>query len=133
MVWGYGNPICAKTQHILCRSFTTYCEGRDIPIPKSKWWENSFVLLDKNHNPHIFQSSPLSYWEDGSIKWVLIEFLSNIKPNTEKTFFLSHTNTSLPYKNDSICVEAQDSVILNNGKVKLELSSSNSPKDVGAY
>ena len=51
-----------------------------IPIPKSKWWENSFVLLDKNHNPHIFQSSPLSYWEDGSIKWVLIEFLSNIKP-----------------------------------------------------
>tara|TARA_Y100001960_G_scaffold57675_1_gene59429 strand:+ start:4682 stop:8545 length:3864 start_codon:yes stop_codon:yes gene_type:complete len=100
-----------------------------IPIPKSKWWGNSFVLLDKNNNPHIFQSSPLSYWEDGSIKWVLIEFLSNIKPNKEKTFFLSHTSTSLPDKNDSICVEAQDSVVLNNGKVKLELSSSNSPLD----
>ena len=98
-----------------------------IPVPKSKWWKNSFVLLDKNHNPHIFQSAPLSYWEDGSIKWLLIEFLSNINPNTEKTFFLSPTDTGLPDKNDNICIEAQDSVILNNGKVKLELSSSNSP------
>ena len=100
-----------------------------LPVPKSKWWKNSFVLSDEKHNSYIFQSSPISYWEDGSIKWLLIEFLSNIKSNTEKTFFLSHNYANIPDNNPNICVETQDSVILNNGKVKLELSSSTSPFD----
>ncbi len=100
-----------------------------LPISKSKWWVNSFTLLDQNQKNHVFQSSPLSYWDDGSIKWLLIELLANIKPNKEKIFSLSGNSSYSSNKYPDICLEKKDSVILNNGKIKIVVTPSSIPFD----
>src|SRR3989339_995576 len=53
-----------------------------VPLAKGVAPEGSrFVLLDRNNNAVPCQSEVLARWQDGSIRWVLIDFQARPQPH----------------------------------------------------
>lgn len=62
-----------------------------VPFPKGQLPENSSLyLIDQNGSPVVLQARPLTRWPDGSIKWLLCDFLANLPSSAETVFELSH-------------------------------------------
>ena len=62
-----------------------------IPLPQGQVFTPSDLALYNASDARIpVQSEVLSHWSDGSVRWVLLDFLANIAPKTTVTYTLKH-------------------------------------------
>jgi hypothetical protein len=68
-----------------------------VPLPLGGAKKASrFVLRDDKGRMIPLQVKPLAFWKDGSIRWILLDFISSIPAGSERQFILSwHNNRGL--------------------------------------
>ena len=93
-----------------------------IPIAKGSATRGSrFVLLDKHNKSVPIQSEVLTTWDDGSTRWVLLDFQANPKIHGNDTFRLfwnsdvRKTQPAHPVKASS----SGDNVLISSDKVQI--------------
>lgn len=95
-----------------------------IPFPKGKLIDFSKIAISDGDKNFPSQSSVTSKWEDGSIKWLLVNFLADLPGNNSKDYYctLNETSSVLPYEKISI-VENDDLLCINTGAIKVYLNN----------
>jgi hypothetical protein len=86
---------------------------------------HQLFLSDAKGNHIRAQLSPMVQLRDGTLEWVLVDFLADLKPNETKTFRLSRGIVgarAAVVKNAVEIEQKPDTVTLSNGLVKLQLS-----------
>jgi len=64
-----------------------------VPFPKGEYHDiSSLSVLDQDSTEILFDTKVLDNWSDGSLRWVLFDFLISMVPNTEKTLKIIQTN-----------------------------------------
>ena len=65
-----------------------------IPVPKGILMDTvGLVLLDPERGLLPLQSQPLAHWQDGSVKWILLDFQVWISAGATKELLLQHKET----------------------------------------
>ena len=65
-----------------------------IPLPRGKLMDTvGLVLLDPERGQLPLQSQPLARWQDGSLKWILLDFQARIPANAAKELLLENRET----------------------------------------
>ena len=60
-----------------------------IPLPKGQVFNPADIALYNASNDRIpLQSEVLARWSDGSVQWVLLDFLANVAPKTTVAYTL---------------------------------------------
>jgi hypothetical protein len=60
-----------------------------IPLPKGQVFNPAEIALYNESNDHIpLQSEVLARWSDGSVQWVLLDFLANVAPKATAAYTL---------------------------------------------
>ena len=94
-------PLKAKGVHQL---FLRYAQGKEVQA----------------------QLSPMVTRKDGTLEWVLVDFLTDLKPNETKTFTLRKAMVGdrmpLRVKNGVTLAQTADTIALSNGLMKVQLS-----------
>jgi hypothetical protein len=96
-----------------------------IPFPKGAVFDpERLSLADQNDQLFPLQAEALAHWSDGSIKWVLLDFLANVEPLRTSTYKLlcdQMTGTRTSYNN--LVVEHTSGVIeVCTGRCKFVLN-----------
>lgn len=94
-----------------------------IPIPKGAAPSGSkFVLTDKTGNRIPCQSQVLATWDDGSVRWVLVDFQANPDQHTTDSFRLSWVQDpeKMVLPPQPVKVSTKKRLVIGSGKVKLE-------------
>lgn len=122
-----------------------------IPFAKGEFTNASDILLKDYDKTIITQKKILQHWSDGSIRWLLVDFLANLSPHQKKEYQISmgkddthnasipsniswQVNTSkqhflsLSYKNVNYNISCIISKKNNNFAVNLELKHTNRGK-----
>src|SRR5689334_1371873 len=60
-----------------------------IPLPKGQVFNPADIALyDASNERKALQSKALAHWSDGSVQWVLLDFLANVAPKATVTYTL---------------------------------------------
>ncbi|MBN2058814.1 MAG: hypothetical protein JW882_00240 [Deltaproteobacteria bacterium] len=115
-------PIILKEKNGIERTKETVSIG--IPFPKGKIRDHKLLhLFDDTGNDVFFSGTPVSYWFDNSIKWLLLDCFIAIGANQQKIFILKSLNKprgNPPIKSPSI-VQNHDSFIIKTGGLEFIL------------
>lgn len=86
-----------------------------IPFAKGDVIEiDSLLLIDESNVQCLYNAHVTQYWQDGSIKWCVIEFSCSWKKNQKKLFYLVNNIISKVVKNNAISIiENQNDIDIN--------------------
>lgn len=110
-------PIYVKNDLNISR---TYPVTSGFPFPKGVFYGNA-RLLDENYNEIPADFTVLSTWKDGSVKWLLVDFIANVAPNEEKVYYIQYGVNQSNYPPMNIS-ENNKSILVNTGKIKFILN-----------
>lgn len=92
-----------------------------VPFPKGEVFDlENFAVADDNGQV-LSQAEATAYWEDGSVKWALIDFLADLPGNKSKTYYCKAVKEKL--KPDKIGVLLQGNTFtVDTGKLIVKLN-----------
>ncbi len=91
--------------------------------PEGAFREVEYCIFDENGNQIPAGFTVLNRWSDGSIQWVLVDFNVDLEESSTKTLFVkTGKNTVLP-DNPVSTEEKENRVIVENGFIRLVLST----------
>ena len=80
-------------------------------------------LLDTAGREMPLQTRVLTRWNDGSVKWLLLDFQANVGPNAKATYTLHHGAGVSPQKVTGVSVrETPDEVAVDTGALRFRVS-----------
>ncbi|MBN1291258.1 MAG: hypothetical protein JXB48_05400 [Candidatus Latescibacteria bacterium] len=84
---------------------------------------DELVLVDGNGNPVPVQFEVLSQWQDGSLRWVLLNFLESLNSGQTKTYELRARgkNESIPVPQSVTITDVNDVFTVNTGSVMFDI------------
>ena len=71
----------------------------------------------------VVQTLPLSYWDDGSVKWCKVDFFANLPANKDKTYQYSLGSTPTSSSKGVSLTYKEDKIIIDNGCILLTLNN----------
>jgi hypothetical protein len=97
-----------------------------VPMPRGVLLEGLLVsLLDPAGDPVLLQTTPLAHWPDGSVKWLLLDFLVGPMARGQKEWLLElHRSQPLerPHPEDPLHVEqVEDGIVVQTGAASFTL------------
>lgn len=101
-----------------------------VPFPQGALPANTPVrLLDEQGKLVPLQSQTTATWRDGSVKWLLLDFLANLEPNGSRNFTLltggdtAAASTASPSPSPAVRVEqTPDAVWVNTGPLRFSIA-----------
>ncbi|MBI5742125.1 MAG: hypothetical protein HZA16_15610 [Nitrospirae bacterium] len=89
-----------------------------IPFSRGNFFDSSCLeLVDQGDNRIPFQTESLSLWPDGSIKWLLLDFVAAVRKNSRVKYELQHRIQCENLIGSSISInETDDSIIIDTRK-----------------
>ncbi len=91
-----------------------------LPFKKGALNDRGVVIYDEN-GECVSQSRVLGKWDDGSVKWLKVNFLANLPANCAKRYEFKiaepQENSSINYK------QTNEGLMINNGCIKLKLNN----------
>ena len=110
------NPVILKLKAGKERIFEPVSLG--VPLPKGKYSDvSSLDIFDQNNESMLFAADVLDKWSDGSLKWVLFDFLVSMPPLGEKVLNLSSNGkktTEGSFLDLTILEEADEFIVKTN-------------------
>ncbi|MFN0196954.1 MAG: hypothetical protein ACKVT0_09415 [Planctomycetaceae bacterium] len=106
-------------------SRTSWPVTSGIPLSQGTVFETTHLALFDAEGVSVpLQTTILSRWKDGSAKWVLLDFQTDLKPSEEKPFMLRvGSDVASPPIDNAISIRSDDqSVTLDTGPMQLKLS-----------
>jgi len=96
-----------------------------IPVAEGAAPEGSvFELTDGNNKPVPCQSEVLATWNDGSARWVLLDFQADPEINGTDNYRLTWNTGNKNFKHDKpVRVKKGENLSVNSGKVELKTVS----------
>ena len=97
-----------------------------IPFPKGAVFDPERLSLEDQHGQLFpLQSEALARWSDGSLKWVLLDFLANVEPLGTSTYkLLCDQATGTRTSHDKLVVEqTSDAIEICTGKCRFLLNA----------
>lgn len=82
------------------------------------------VIADENGSCPA-QLRPTAFWDDGSVKWLLIHFLADLPANKEKNYVLKMADGTEQYPEvlSAAIKEREGNVVLDNGAIRVALAA----------
>ena len=123
-----------QTQHITLPIVLTEYEGIGrvnepvtvgIPLPKGQVFNPTDIALYNACNDHIpLQSEVLAHWSDGSVRWVLVDFLANVAPRTTVAYTVrsSCEPAAVPPGVSITVQESPTSIVIDTGYALFHLN-----------
>jgi hypothetical protein len=96
-----------------------------IPLPKGRVFDSVKMALYNSSNERIaLQSAVLAHWSDGSVQWILLDFLANVAPNTTVEYTLKDCvePSSVMHEKSINIQESSSSIVVDTGYVLFCLS-----------
>ena len=95
-----------------------------VPIAEGAAPEGSvFVLRDHQGNTVPLQTSVLARWQDGSARWILLDFQANPPANGKLSYVLSWGRDAEPKNSDVVvCRSGEENLALESGNIKVSLA-----------
>jgi len=100
-----------------------------IPMPKGVLLSSQEVRLLNQAGEEIpVQTETMAMWIDGSVKWMLVDFQANLKPNEMRTYYLEYGDKVKRTACESICphsVEVSETgsrIDINTNAIKCRIS-----------
>lgn len=98
-----------------------------VPCKKGELQPDQLESLSVHdgHSAVPAQFKSTAFWNDGSVKWLLIHFLADLDANKEKNYFVENNTAIFPPKlTDSIYITKNHGTwIIDNGPLTLRLSA----------
>jgi len=96
-----------------------------VPFPKgvldSEKIESDLSLFEKNGKQLPLQLKPLSIWDDGSIRWLLIDTEVDIASGENKQFELRRAASPMKIDNPISIKDSEEFITLDTGKMTVEV------------
>jgi len=95
-----------------------------VPFARSSVNDATLLTLHNSSGEILpLQTLPLARWNDGSIKWLLCDFLADLPSSGEAVFTLQHENSSLG-ANNPFCIEKKTGCWqIDTGKALFEIDA----------
>lgn len=96
-----------------------------IPFPKGAVFDPECLsLADENDQLFPLQTEALARWSDGSLKWVLLDFLANVEPFESSAYKLlcGQANGARPSHDNLAVTHTSDTIEVCTGKCKFVLN-----------
>ena len=96
-----------------------------IPIPQTSLFHPNDITLRTDQGAYIStQTKVLSVWPDESIKWLLVEFFTDLKPYEKKIFsFVLNDYSKLTENNKKLLIsDNKDNITVTTGKYKFYIN-----------
>lgn len=113
---GFNIPIMVKERTGVSRINEPVTCG--IPFPKGLLSSDQAVSLSQLP---LTQFKSLDNWNDGSVKWLLVDFQANIGANEEKTYYLTDGSGNTPNSKLKVIGSAKDITVIT-GPMKFIVS-----------
>lgn len=95
--------------------FERHCEPVRVGVPLSKGWlkDHHLLTLDNERGESVpLQSAPLCRWSDGSVKWVLLDFLADMKGNGSARYLLRNEDGVAPLTDLGTSLQESESQVI---------------------
>jgi hypothetical protein len=117
-------PLCIESPAAFqsCQPLTA-----GVPFPKGALADpNSLGLFDSEGRQQLLQTCPLAWWSDGSVKWLLLDFLLPCVGRGQATWLLRTSSPGhSPSTAQSVTVnESPGAVVIDTGSASFFLSGS---------
>lgn len=96
-----------------------------IPFPKGAVFDPECLsLADQNDQLFPLQAEALARWSDGSLKWVLLDFLANVEPLRTSTYKLlcDQANGTRTSHDNPVVTHTSDAIEVCTGRCKFVLN-----------
>lgn len=94
-----------------------------IPFPKGELTsKNGLAIKDGQGNSLPYQSKVMAKWNDGSIKWLLLDFPASAEPGLGGQYTIDYPVKQDVSKQNTFVFQTGDQVIVDTGKVKFSVS-----------
>lgn len=83
-----------------------------VPCPRGLFDDGTSLLLTADNGESLpFQSRPLMRWSDGSVKWLLVDFLATVTAGAQRQYALSAGGTSCTSMHTATCPSRESGVV----------------------
>ncbi len=94
-----------------------------LPLPKGLVKNpKQLVILDSQESQLTSQWEPTLLWPDGSLKWVLGNFLADLKPGEKKNYAIALVETHSKLKSSFVIRQTENEININNGQTSILIS-----------
>lgn len=97
-----------------------------VPFPKGLLSNSEQLTLVQGQNTLPLQSRPLSLWDDGSVRWLLMDTQLDVNANQNHNIEVKFTNTSTPVANPITIDETTEFIHVDTGPLQFSV-----PKNYG--
>jgi hypothetical protein len=96
-----------------------------LPFPRGLIKDKMGIgLTDPDLGTIPVQTKVLATWPDGSIKWMLLDFLASVTPGITKKITLIQDETDcIPHLSDLTAVKTRDCFLIDTGKTEFHLNT----------
>lgn len=97
--------------------------GLGIPLPKGFAKTANNLALTDGQDPLSVQLDPLSYWPDGSIRWIHTNFLISLPPGGKKNLALSQLQAPSPAGLEPVFDQTAEGLLIKTSTGSVDLKS----------
>lgn len=97
-----------------------------VPLPPGQVWDiKNLCLIDEDQHPVPAQVSPMVRYQDGSLHWVLLNFLADMKAGESLSYRLIDRSQHADAANPVVTKEDSNTVTLSNGILEVRVRRAN--------
>ena len=96
-----------------------------VPLPRGLMTHETALLHDPDRGLLPLQSTPLAFWPDESVKWLLLDFQASVSADSQKTFFLRFAEDKGEEQGTHIAIEEHgETISIDTGQACFSISTS---------
>ena len=95
-----------------------------VDLPRGRFHEDVFALRTESGEPTTVQTTPLAQWSDGSLKWVLFDFVASNVPSGRSCYSIAvptDVATTTDFQSRPVVTVDRDVIAIQCGDLRSEL------------
>lgn len=117
----YQFPIRVINTHSI--RISNFLATGGVPFPRGQLKSNEeLIIKDASGNIVPSQSKVMARWNDGSIKWLLLNIPASAQPNTGAQYYATFPVKSERATTDKWVTETAENILIDTGKIKFSVN-----------